>query len=444
MHLALGFLPLLGIGCTAPWGFPDGGQPSDAGPQDVATTPDVPRLDTATTDSSQDVNVVDDRSDATADTPDVRDTGVVSDANTGRTWCSLGTPVNGANVPSGFCLRKFADVPAARTLVFAPNGDLFVSSPFNGTPGGAGGGLGAIIVLSDDDKDGVGELHTFAEGGVLTSIHGIAIGDGSVFFTTDRTAFRTPYTDGQREETPNMRTNFNAPMRYDSSRWTHGLAYSRNGVLYTSYGEFGQCGGTNMGQILRVLPWGGMTTVATGFRNPMYMRCHPVDELCLAAELGEDQTPSAREKIVVIRSNTDYGYPCCHSTNWPYQTPDPDSCSNVVPEESSFPIGDTPFGLDWERGSWPLPYRNALFVALHGSFYSNPQWQNAGIVFSITNPRTHLPSGFWTPFVTGFGPGGSALERPADVVFSEDGRMFFADDHGEAVYWVAPTTLRIP
>jgi glucose/arabinose dehydrogenase len=38
----------------------------------------------------------------------------------------------------------------------------------------------------------------------------------------------------------------------------------------------------------------------------------------------------------------------------------------------------------------------------------------------------------------------SALERPADIAFAPDGRMFFADDNGGGVVWMAPTTLLGP
>ena len=48
------------------------------------------------------------------------------------------------------------------------------------------------------------------------------------------------------------------------------------------------------------------------------------------------------------------------------------------------------------------------------------------------------------PFVTGFGDPRVTIERPADVAFSPDGRLFFSVDQGNKVYWVAPTTLRMP
>jgi glucose/arabinose dehydrogenase len=118
-----------------------------------------------------------------------------------------------------------------------------------------------------------------------------------------------------------------------------------------------------------------------------------------------------------------------------------DACGQVAHEDSSFTLGDTPFGFDWERQTWPEPFRDGVFVALHGSYYTTPPWAGAGIVYAKTDPTTHKPVEGWHPFLGGFGPGGSALERPADVAFADDGRLFFADDQGGAVYWIAPRAV---
>jgi glucose/arabinose dehydrogenase len=36
------------------------------------------------------------------------------------------------------------------------------------------------------------------------------------------------------------------------------------------------------------------------------------------------------------------------------------------------------------------------------------------------------------------------LDRPSDVVFSSDGRVFIADDASGHVYWMAPTSQPAP
>jgi glucose/arabinose dehydrogenase len=378
---------------------------------------------------------VDARADARADAPaDHQRPDVNPDA---VTWCELGGDVPGAVVPEGFCLRHFASVRAPRTLAFAPNGDLFVGAPTLFTGGGSVGGPGAVLLYSDDEHLGFGEVHTYAGG--IPDVHGIALGDGFLHFTTHRTIFRTPYATGQRAETSGAREDLGMPARFGEGRFTHGLARSAGGVLLASGGQWSSCGGRSAGEISTATR-NTLTPLATGFRNPMYLRCHFRDEVCLASELGEDQTTGAREKIVRVRPGTHYGYPCCFTTDLPASG----ACNDVTAEEHSFPVGDTPFGMDWERGLWREPFRDALVLALHGSFYTRPLWQGARIAYAATDPETHLPTGEWRDLVTGFGPGGSPLERPADIAFAPDGRLFFADDLGNAIYWIAPTTLRRP
>ena len=44
---------------------------------------------------------------------------------------------------------------------------------------------------------------------------------------------------------------------------------------------------------------------------------------------------------------------------------------------------------------------------------------------------------------TGFGRSG-AIPRPTDLLFAPDGRLFFCDDMGGAIYWIAPRSLLRP
>jgi glucose/arabinose dehydrogenase len=405
---------------------------SVSGPVDAMDTPDA--ADAAVPDAAADVRPA---------PPDEADGPAPVDAEgiAAPTFCSLGREVPGASVPAGFCLRRFASVIEARTLTIAPNGDLFVGAPSAATPGGSSGGPGAIVVLSDDDHDGVAEVSRFAEG--LDDVHGIAIGDGYVYFSTISTIWRTPYTPGLRKEM-GPRESLGLPARYgQGGRWTHGLARSVAGRLHTSRAQYGLCGGTAGGEI-SVVTMGNMNVVARGFRNPMYLRCHHQDELCAATELGEDGSPGAKEKLIGLRLDTDYGYgSCCNGRLSPAPTAT-GPCNTVTAEDASFPLNDTPFGFDWERDSWPAPYKGGIFVALHGSFYSSPPWAGARIVYAHTDPGSHMPVENWRDFVTGFGPMGGMLKRPSDVAFASDGRMFFSDDQGGAIYWAAPESLRRP
>ncbi|MFO0682725.1 MAG: hypothetical protein U0234_11765 [Sandaracinus sp.] len=367
----------------------------------------------------------------------------------GSTWCSVGTPVPEAMLPAGYCARIFSassdgvlshsPMREPRGLAFASNGDLFVSAPSMPTPGGASGGQGAILVLTDDDRDGTAEIHTFLGG--VPDVHGLVVEADAIYFTTTSAVMRVAYAVGDRAATgtPEMVSTIPSP-----GRWTHGLARTASGTTYVSNGVVvATCPTADVGYVAE-LGSGEPTMLARGLRNPMFMRCHPEADLCLVAEMGDDGGASygAREKLFVLRPGTDYGYPCCAGPDLP-ATPSA-SCGAVTEEEIVIPLGNSPFGFDWEPGLWEGSMRGVLCIAQHGSFYSSPPWVGEGVYCTPTDPTTHVPTDGFTMFFGGFGTQNASVARmlrPADVRFSPDGRMFVADDNGDAIYWVAPEGL---
>ncbi|MDP3278435.1 MAG: hypothetical protein Q8Q09_24815 [Deltaproteobacteria bacterium] len=367
----------------------------------------------------------------------------------GALWSSSSAPeTQGVIIPAGFFARVYARIASPRSMSVAPNGDLFVTSPARGTPGGEGGGMGEIVVLSDDDRDGNPERHTFATG--LADVHSVAVRQGFVYFTTGATLWRTPYTVGLRAENPAIREQVLTYPTRDDTRWTHGVDVRSDGTVFSTVGVWGvsrACTArVNQGEILRVNTVGmPAQPLVTGLRNPLYVRCHPSQPLCLAAELGDDggATWGALEKILSLDdAMQDVGFPCCVTQG--RETPfngGAASCANVTPGVATFPLSDTPFGMDWEPGVWPHPFNRSLFVALHGSFYSTPRWAGARVVFGETDAQGR-PVGRFNDFVVGFGPSTPTLRRPADIAFAGDGRMYLADDRAGLILWIAPSDLR--
>lgn len=365
-------------------------------------------------------------------------------------WCDLPAPdVPRAGLPFGFCVRRYGTVRAARVMAFAPGGELFISSPSTATPGGAPVGDGAIEVLADDNRDGVAEVSVFARG--LAEVHGLLFVEGWLYFTLGDGVYRVPYTRGQRTlggAVPTKVTDLRGLSA--APRWTHTLARSADGTIYVSQGQYYSfvCPTSPRdGAIYRVDERSQAPVyVSGGYRNPLFLRCDPSGARCFAAELSDDGwDPSTgtlgREKLVVIRQGEDYGYPCCAGRDAlapPGRTRSA-SCAGVSVELRSWPLHDTPFGIDFERGVFPEPWRGGFFVGLHGAFST---WENTKLQWSPVDRATGLPTGEWQDFVTGWGRSSAGVVgRVTDVAFAPDGRLFFTDDQGGAVYWVAPETL---
>jgi glucose/arabinose dehydrogenase len=391
---------------------------------------------------------------------------------TGQRFCDLpGPEATGLEAPPGFCVREFTETPVkeARVLRFAPNGDLFVAAPSMFTVGGASEGPGAIVVLPDDDGDGRADavvpyagvfpgdgrscaaLETDPDD--LSCVHGLLFADGYVYFTRSDEVRRLPYAPGQRTAT-SLSSELVAKLggaAIPDVRWAHTLERARDGSIYVSRGrgDTSACSAEEMTRgavfALHVEPGAPLPLspelVADGFRNPMYLRCSPSScGDCYASELSGDDWDGVggREKLALLgKRGESWGYPCCVARDLPHPSSGAHGCEDVGREIVSIPLHDTNFGLDFDRGGFPEPYRHGVFVALHGVFTS---FGGTSVVWLTTDPVTKRPTGEPKMFIRGFAPDG----RATDVAFAPDGRLFIADDTTGKIYWVAPRTLAAP
>jgi glucose/arabinose dehydrogenase len=370
-------------------------------------------------------------------------------------------------VPVGFCAHYFATVKTARQLKFAPGGDLFVASPSRSTTGGANNGINGVVVLPDDDHDGVADSNlVFLDG--MTAVQGLMFADGFLYYQDSTTIRRVAFQQGDR--TPSASSEMVTPMdQYwpqDLLHWPKVFDKAQDGTIYISnggsQGDLCDSASAVRGAVVVLNSDGSTTEVAKGFRNPIALRCEANHNVCLIAELALDYSGSAagREKIVPLRPGDDWGYPCCATKDTPYvgasymDTHTIPDCSQVAPEEVSFIIGHTPFGLDFETGRWPPPWGGRLFVTLHGVYGS---WAGARVVAIALDPRTGLllpatefPGGDpanadnMLEFATGWADGRNDHGRPAAIAFAPDGRLFLGDDQAGAVIWIAPMGLMQP
>jgi glucose/arabinose dehydrogenase len=375
-------------------------------------------------------------------------------------------------LPVGFCAHYFATVKTVRQLRFAPGGDLFAASPSQPTTGGAGNGTNEIVVLPDDDNDGVADngpkYTTFLSN--LPATQGLMF-TGGYFYYQDRTSIlRVPFHAGDRapSASPQMMINMaNVPLQQAGEHWPKVMDVARDGTIYVSngstQGETCSCARPVFGGIFKLNPDNTVTTVSKGFRNPIAIRCEADHDVCLVAELALDYSATAggREKIVPVRQGDDWGFPCCGTQNVPYtnvtcqETGGVPDCAGVAAESASFIIGHTPFGLDFETGQWPAPWTHRVFVTLHGEAGS---WSGARMVAIALDPQsglplpaTELPGGAGDPanmleFATGWDSPKAMRDhgRPAPVAFAPDGRLFLGDDQKGAVIWIAPIGLARP
>ncbi len=365
-------------------------------------------------------------------------------------------------LPVGFCAHFFAEVGNTRQLRFAPGGELFVASPRAVTTGGGPGGQAAIIVLPDDDRDGVADAPTTFLSG-LPSTQGLLFTGGYLYYQDQTKILRVPYAPGDRTaQAPSEQVaDIAIATSYTSFiHWPKMLDIADDGTIYvTNGGDEGEpCDPTLEpaarpfhGGILKLDGSPGGALVTKGFRNPISVRCARGHGFCFAVELTRDfSTPQGgREKIVPIRQGDDWGFPCCATQDVPFPdiNPVPD-CTAVAKEIDSFFVGNTPFDLDFEFGRWPEAWTNKAYVPLHGAYGT---WTGARVVaidFDTMTGQvlpgsdlTGMSTGAMKDFATGWDDGTQSHGRPAVVAFAPDGRLFLGSDTTGDIIWIAPLDL---
>ncbi len=372
------------------------------------------------------------------------------------------------HLPVGFCAHFFANVGNARQLRFAPGGELFVASPTQFTTGGNGtAGRAAILVLPDDDHDGVADSKTVflgAPANPLPSTQGLLFANEHLYYQDGTKIMRLPYAAGDR--TPSGPSEQVADITIyvsNTIHWPKTLDIADDGTIYVGNGgddpepcdaQVAPAARPFHGGILKLDGSPGGTPVAKGFRNPISVRCAKGHGTCFAIELTKDFSDGmgGREKLLPIRQGDDWGFPCCATKDRPFPASNgvPD-CSGVAAEIDSFFVGNTPFDLDFETGKWPEPWKNHVFVPLHGKYDAGEGWQGEGLVAIDFNAMTGqvlpgsdlmgTPQGALSDFATGWDVPIKGHGRPANVAFAPDGRLFLGNDVSGDIIWIAPMGL---
>ena len=190
--------------------------------------------------------------------------------------------------------------------------------------------------------------------------------------------------------------------------------------------------------ILRMDPETGETTVfAAGVRNSVGMDWHPdTGELWFSDNgrdwLGDDEP--AEEINRVTSAGAHYGYPYVHAGDiLDPKFGDGHDPADYVPPEIKIQAHSAALGLAFYTGSqFPDSYRNALFIAEHGS------WNRSSKVgYRVSVVRFGDSGPVYEPFLDLWLKDEKVSGRPNDVLVSKDGSLLISDDKVGAIYRVS-------
>jgi glucose/arabinose dehydrogenase len=347
------------------------------------------------------------------------------------------------HLPPGFHIDVWAsDLRDPRTMLLAPNGDILLAEP----------GLGRILVLRDNDRDGVADdQFTFMRG--LNEPFGLALRAGFLYIGNTDSIVRVPYAAGQTTNTATPETIATVPGGGHSTR---GLLFSNDGSkLYVSIGSSGNAEpetDPNRAAIIEMNPDGSARRVfASGLRNPVMMSWNPANGSLWTVVnerdgLGDDLVP---DYATEVRDGAFYGWPYAYIG--PHEEPRlqgarPDLVAKAVVPSVLIRSHSAPLGIAFYQGAmFPQSYNGSAFVALHGS------WNRAkrtGYKVVRIPFRDGQPTGGYDDFIVGWSQdenSNSVWGRPVGLLVLPDGSLLVSDDGAGKIWRVTydgPTAKR--
>jgi glucose/arabinose dehydrogenase len=188
---------------------------------------------------------------------------------------------------------------------------------------------------------------------------------------------------------------------------------------------------------------GAIEVVARGVRNSVGFDWHPGSgELWFTDNgrdwLGDDAPPDELNRV--SQPGQHFGYPYCHGGT----IVDPEfgrdrRCAEFVPPVLNLGAHVAALGMRFYGGTqFPERYRNAVFIAEHGSW--NRSRKNGYRVSVVRLQGNRAVS--YEPFVSGWLADNAAWGRPADVLVMPDGSLLISDDQAGAIYRVVYRATR--
>lgn len=340
------------------------------------------------------------------------------------------------SLPAGFSISIYADNLAnARSLALADDGVVFVGT----------GKEGKVYALAGDaNHDGVADAH-YVIAKDLFMPNGVAYKDGALYVAAVNRILRFDAIT-QHLDNPPAPVVVTDKLPDDKH---HGWKYLRFGAdnkLYTAVGA--PCNiclpeKDIYSSLIRLNPDGSeIEILARGIRNTVGFDWQPDTNALFFNDNGRDHLGDdepADELNQWTKKGEHFGYPYCHGGD----TLDPEfgagkKCADYTAPAWKYKAHIAPLGMRFYTGkSFPVEYKNQLFVAQHGSWNrTDPQGYRVALVkFKQGKPISEQA------FISGWlTDKGEVLGRPVDILTIPDGSLLISDDKLGVIYKVTYKT----
>jgi len=333
-------------------------------------------------------------------------------------------PLASLKLPPGFEIELFARVPNARQMALG-NNTLFVGSM-------RAGKVYAIPLR------GARKPVVIADG--LNMPVGVAFRDGDLYVSAVSRILRLAGIEARLDKPPRPEVVSSAYPGDPHHGWKF-IAFGPDGRLYVPVGAPCNICEPDPDRYANItaldVASGKIEVVARGVRNTVGFDWQPQSgELWFTDNgrdwLGDDAPPDELNRV--SRPGQHFGYPHCHGGT----IADPEfgrarRCAEFVAPARNLGAHVASLGMRFYTGTrFPERYRNAVFIAEHGSWNRSNKTGYRVSVVRLQDGRAVSHESF----VSGWLQGESAWGRPADVLAMPDGSLLVSDDHAGAIYRV--------
>jgi len=330
-------------------------------------------------------------------------------------------------MPKGFKLEVFVSgIADARSLRLGDKGTLFVSNRQRDK-------VYAIV-----ESAGKREAKVIASG--LNRPNGLAFHNGTLYIGEGTKISKLERIEDNLDNPGKPVVIYSDLPNQQSHGWKF-IAIGPDNKLYINAGapcNICEPPDTNA-QIRRInLDGSGAEVFARGVRNSVGFDWHPITKDFYFTDNGRDwlsEDLPEDELNRVTKVGQHFGFPYCHQGNFT----DRDvgwgrSCDEFTPPVALLGPHSASLGMRFYTGNmFPREYRNAIFIARHGS-WNKTKKIGGDIVVAKLNVDGTVKS--VEPLITGFLNNNEYWGRPVDVQFMKDGSLLFSDDYAGAIYRV--------
>jgi glucose/arabinose dehydrogenase len=336
-------------------------------------------------------------------------------------------PTPQLKLPKGFNIEVYASgIANARSLRIGDKGTVFVSNRL----------LDKVYAVVD--RNGKREVKVIASG--MDRPNGLVFDRGTLYIAEGTRISKLENIEDNLDNPPKPVVIYSDFLNHQSHGWKF-MGLGPDNKLYVNVGapcNICEPPETN-GQLRRInLDGSGAEVVVRGVRNSVGFDWHPVSKELYFTDNGRDwlsEDLPEDELNRVTKTGQHFGFPYCHQGNFTDREMGwGRSCDEFEKPVALLGPHAGVLGMRFYSGKmFPAKYRNAAFIARHGS-WNRTKKIGGDIIVAYLNKDGSVKS--WEPFLTGFLQNNAYIGRPVDVQVMKDGSLLVSDDHAGAIYRV--------